>query len=148
MGGSQMGAQGACLQLPTIAYNCDHFAIEIPLIAGPKGHKCAQLQMIGHNLQQVALSPNLRAPMWTIPIKGRKNHSQNLCLQTQDGDLWTKGRNTGWVKKGHDEQGGESKTSNRKYHSKPPHYTAARQHPEIWARFITLGVAGILKLRL
>ena len=50
----------SCPQLPThvILLQRESF-----LQKGPKGHKCAQLQRIAHELQ---LSPHLRAPIWTL----------------------------------------------------------------------------------
>ena len=63
-GGSQMGAPGACPRLSLIAYNCRHFAATMPL-----GHKCAQLQMIVHELQRVALNP-----IWEPPFGPFQNY--------------------------------------------------------------------------
>ena len=62
MGALQMGAQGTRPQLSTIAFNCRHFATKIPFT---KGHESAQLHTIVHKLPRVALSPHLRAPIWT-----------------------------------------------------------------------------------
>ena len=59
-----MGAQGTCPQLSTIAHTCCHFATKVPFSKGPKSHRSAQLQMIVHKLQRVALrleSPHLNA---------------------------------------------------------------------------------------
>ena len=50
-----------CLQLSS-------FGVENSLQKkGPKGHKCAHLQTIVHELQRVALSTHLRDPIWTFP---------------------------------------------------------------------------------
>ena len=42
----------------------------------PKGHTCAQLQTSVHELQRMALSPHLRAPMWTFPNQSHGKHRQ------------------------------------------------------------------------
>ena len=56
MGAQQMGAQCAHPQLPTIAYDCHHFATKVPFTF------VAQKAIDVHKLQRVALSPHLDFP--------------------------------------------------------------------------------------
>ena len=57
----QKGKDKKIRELSTIAYDCHHFATKFPLQTGPKGHKCAQLLTIVHELRRVAVSPHVRA---------------------------------------------------------------------------------------
>ena len=58
-----------CPQLPTVVIILQR---KFPSQKGPKGHKSAQLQTIVRKLPRVALSPHLRAPIWTFPKYQRK----------------------------------------------------------------------------
>ena len=59
---TKTGAEGTCAQLFTVAYHCHHHAMKVLFTKRPKGHKCAQLQMIVHELQRAALSPLFESP--------------------------------------------------------------------------------------
>ena len=54
---------------------------KIPSQKGPKGHKCAQMQTIVHELQRVALSLRLRAPIWTFPRKPVMKNPETQLLK-------------------------------------------------------------------
>ena len=62
-------ANGGLRQLSTIVHNCRHFATKTPFT---KGHESAQLRTIVHKLQGVALSPHLRAPIWTFLMQASR----------------------------------------------------------------------------
>ena len=53
-------------------------------LQGPKGHTCAQLQTIVHELLRVALSPRLRAPVWTFPPMIQESRHLRSCPMLLD----------------------------------------------------------------